>query len=132
MAISTETPSGFDRFGFHPPIHRGVIALGFEQPRPIQAETIPAALEGRDVLGLAETGTGKTAAFALPLLDRFARKRQPGPRALVLAPTRELATQIDTEIRQLARFTQPFFLGGKPGLAPWATRVDAREGVGLV
>jgi ATP-dependent RNA helicase RhlE len=103
---TTETPNGFDRFGFHSSILRGVHAAGFQNPRPIQADSIPAALEGRDVLGLAQTGTGKTAAFALPLLDRFARKPGPGPRALVLAPTRELATQIDAEIRLLARFTK--------------------------
>ncbi|MGH0030764.1 MAG: DEAD/DEAH box helicase [Myxococcota bacterium] len=80
-------------------------AAGFEEPRPIQAETIPAALEGADVLGLAQTGTGKTAAFALPLLDQLLDERRRGPRALVLAPTRELASQIDAEIRLLARFT---------------------------
>ena len=102
----TETPIGFDRFGFDSSILRGVAAAGFQEPRPIQAETIPAALAGRDVLGLAQTGTGKTAAFALPLLQRFARERRRGPRALVLAPTRELATQIDAEIRTLARFTR--------------------------
>jgi len=85
---------------------RGVSSAGFVEPRPIQIETIPAALEGADVLGLANTGTGKTAAFALPLLDQLLDTRKPGPRALVLAPTRELATQIDAEIRQLAKFTR--------------------------
>ncbi len=103
---TTHSPTGFDRFGFDSTILRGVLAAGFQEPRPIQDETIPPALEGRDVLGLAQTGTGKTAAFALPLLHRFARKRGRGPRALVLAPTRELATQIDAEIRTLARFTR--------------------------
>ncbi len=102
----TKAPSGFDRFGFDSSILRGVFAAGFQEPRPVQAETIPAALAGRDVLGLAQTGTGKTAAFALPLLHRFARERRRGPRALVLVPTRELAKQIDAEIRTLARFTQ--------------------------
>jgi ATP-dependent RNA helicase RhlE len=102
----TDQPTGFDLFGFHPSIVRGLDAAGFRDPRPIQAETIPAALEGRDVLGLAQTGTGKTAAFALPLLDLFTRKRGRGPRALILAPTRELATQIDAEIRLLARNTK--------------------------
>ncbi|MBW2713873.1 MAG: DEAD/DEAH box helicase [Deltaproteobacteria bacterium] len=100
------TPSGFDRFDLHPLILRGVQAAGFTEPRPIQDETIPAALKGRDVLGLAQTGTGKTAAFALPLLDYFESEPARGPRALILAPTRELATQIDAEIRTLARFTQ--------------------------
>ena len=96
----------FGRFGLHPDILRGIGAAGFDTPRPIQADTIPPALEGRDVLGLAQTGTGKTAAFALPLLDRFTRKKGRGPLALVLAPTRELATQIDADIRTLARFTK--------------------------
>ncbi len=107
MTVSlTETPSGFDRFGIHPSILRGVRAAGYHEPRPIQVETIPAALEGRDVLGLAQTGTGKTAAFALPLLHRIASKPGRGPRALVVAPTRELATQIDAEIRMLAQSTR--------------------------
>jgi ATP-dependent RNA helicase RhlE len=106
VSVSTDPTVGFDRFGLNSSLLRGVSAAGFREPRPIQIETIPAALAGRDVLGLAQTGTGKTAAFALPLLHRLARERRRGPRALVLAPTRELATQIDTEIRLLARFTK--------------------------
>jgi ATP-dependent RNA helicase RhlE len=105
-ATQPVSASGFDRFALHPDLLRGVRAAGFTEPRPIQVETIPAALAGDDVLGLAQTGTGKTAAFALPLLDRLQGERGPGPRALVLAPTRELATQIDAEIRLLARFTR--------------------------
>jgi len=109
MSISVSQPvpeTGFDRFDLHPDLVRGVRAAGFVEPRPIQVDTIPAALEGADVLGLAQTGTGKTAAFALPLLDQLLDDRKPGPRALVLAPTRELATQIDAEIRVLAKFTR--------------------------
>lgn len=102
----TKPSTGFDRFDLHPLVLRGVIAAGFKEPRPIQAETIPQALDGRDILGLAQTGTGKTAAFALPLLDYFENEPARGPRALILAPTRELATQIDAEIRTLAKFTQ--------------------------
>jgi ATP-dependent RNA helicase RhlE len=106
MSISKSVSvTGFDRFELHPNLVRGVRAAGFAEPRPIQAETIPAALEGADVLGLAQTGTGKTAAFALPLLDQLLDERKPGPRALVIAPTRELATQIEAEIRLLAQFT---------------------------
>ena len=86
--------AGFPQFSFAPSIQRGIAALGFESPRPIQAETIPAALDGRDILGLAQTGTGKTAAFALPILERLNGKRRPGPRALILAPTRELALRL--------------------------------------
>jgi ATP-dependent RNA helicase RhlE len=105
-SISTKTPSGFDRFGFSESIDRGVRAAGFETPRAIQTQVIPAALDGRDVLGLAPTGTGKTAAFALPLLEQLLEPGAPGPRALILAPTRELARQIETDIRALARFTR--------------------------
>jgi ATP-dependent RNA helicase RhlE len=97
--------SGFSQFPLAPSIQRGVAALGFTDPRPIQEQTIPAALAGRDVLGLAQTGTGKTAAFALPILARLNTSRRPGPRALILAPTRELAMQIHAEITALARFT---------------------------
>jgi len=103
--IVNHDSTGFDAFEFDPAIERGILKAGFSVPRPIQAETIPAALEDRDVLGLAQTGTGKTAAFALPILDLILDERGPGPRALVIAPTRELATQIDAEIRLLAKFT---------------------------
>jgi len=101
----TNTPSNFDGFGLHESLLRGIKKIGFETPRPIQAETIPAGMQGYDVLGLAQTGTGKTAAFALPLMDRLLRDRTQAPRALVLAPTRELANQIAEEMKALSRFT---------------------------
>jgi len=98
---------GFHSFSLDRRVLRGVEAAGFKEPRPIQAETIPPALAGRDVLGLAQTGTGKTDAFALPILSRLlaggARGRS--PRALILAPTRELASQVERELGLLARFT---------------------------
>jgi len=103
--MSTQ-PSDFSHFELASPVERGVSAAGFTSPRPIQSMTIPAALSGRDVLGLAQTGTGKTAAFALPILELLLADRRRGTRALVLAPTRELAIQIDAEIRTLARFTK--------------------------
>jgi len=89
----------FTELGLIEPIVRAVADKGYTVPSPIQAQAIPAALEGRDVLGTAQTGTGKTCAFALPILDRLSERRgNPGggraPRALVLAPTRELASQI--------------------------------------
>jgi len=105
-ASSSVTSTGFDQFGLNESIVRGIRELGFETARPIQSETIPAGLDGRDVLGLAQTGTGKTAAFALPLLERLLKGGGNNPRALVLAPTRELATQIAAEIRTLSRFTR--------------------------
>ena len=109
--------AGFGRLELHPDLVRGAREAGFAHPRPIQVETIPSALEGADVLGLAQTGTGKTAAFSLPLLDQLLDSRKPGPRALVLAPTRELATQINAEIRKLAQFTRlktALVFGGVP------------------
>ena len=101
----SSTSQGFDAFDLHPNLMRGIRALSFETPRPIQAEAIPAALDGQDVLGLAQTGTGKTAAFAIPILDVLLDDPLPGPTALIVAPTRELASQIDAEIRALARYT---------------------------
>ncbi len=101
-----EMPTGFDRFGLHPSLLRGIQNAGFTSPRPIQVETIPAGLAGQDVMGLAQTGTGKTAAFALPMVSRILQQRHRGPRALVLAPTRELAKQIATEIHLLSKFTR--------------------------
>src|SRR6185295_6970263 len=106
-SMKLSAPTGFDQFGLSALLERGIRGAGFETPRAIQADTIPAALAGRDVLGLAQTGTGKTAAFALPLLERLLDSRDPGdPRVLILAPTRELAQQIDAEINLLARFTR--------------------------
>jgi superfamily II DNA/RNA helicase len=102
----TIAESGFDRFEFDPLLIDGLEAAGFSEPRPIQVDTIPACLEGRDVMGLAQTGTGKTAAFALPILQRLLEEPGKGPLALILAPTRELAIQIDAEIRLLAKFTR--------------------------
>ena len=106
MSISHSTPTGgFSGFNLSPSVQRGIAAAGFVEPRPIQTQTIPAALEGRDILGLAQTGTGKTAAFALPILDHLLATRKPGPRSLIVAPTRELASQISEDMRTLARFT---------------------------
>ena len=92
---STEQHAGitFDDLGLDPRVLKAVHAVGYETPSPIQAATIPTLLEGRDVVGLAQTGTGKTAAFALPILSRLDLK-QKTPQALVLAPTRELALQV--------------------------------------
>jgi len=89
--------SGFAALGLLEPILRAVASEGYSTPTPIQLQAIPHVLQGRDLLGCAQTGTGKTAAFALPLLHHLSepgRDRRPGPRVLVLAPTRELAVQI--------------------------------------
>lgn len=103
---NTNGPKYFIDFGLHQALERGIQSAGFETPRPIQLQAIPAVLDRRDVLGLAQTGTGKTAAFALPILDRILRDRRKATRTMILAPTRELATQIAEEIRVLARFAK--------------------------
>ena len=97
----TEQSITFEELGLAPAILEAVRDAGYERPTPIQAEAIPLALKGRDLIGLAQTGTGKTAAFTLPILDRLIG----GPRrtrALVLTPTRELAMQVDESVRKYA------------------------------
>jgi ATP-dependent RNA helicase RhlE len=95
----------FSNFGLHPDLLRGVKEMGFTRPTPIQQDAIPPALEGRDVLACAMTGSGKTAAFLLPILHHLMGKKRGVTRALVLTPTRELAAQIDEHARELAVHT---------------------------
>ena len=95
----------FKEFKFHPKVTAGIEACGFTTPTPIQKQAIPAILEGRDILGLAQTGTGKTAAFALPLIQRLMDGPRKRVRALIVAPTRELAEQINDDITRLAKQT---------------------------
>jgi ATP-dependent RNA helicase RhlE len=109
----------FATFGLHPSILASVDRLGFEQPTPVQKEAIPPALEGRDVLACAMTGSGKTAAFLLPLLQRLRERPRGRTRALVLSPTRELAAQIHEHLEALNGTTgvrgATVFGGVKPG-----------------
>ena len=95
----------FDLFAFHPQIGAGIIAAGYSTPTPIQMHAIPPVLKGQDVLGLAQTGTGKTAAFVLPILQRLMKGPRGKLRALILSPTRELAEQTHTAIATLGRQT---------------------------
>jgi ATP-dependent RNA helicase RhlE len=95
----------FSSFNLHPSVLRGVAGLGFTVPTPIQRDAIPPALEGRDVLACAMTGSGKTAAFVLPILNRLQDQKRGVTRALVLAPTRELAAQIVEHFNDLGRHT---------------------------
>src|SRR5256886_14513206 len=94
----------FSRLGLSHAMLDGVKAMGYVEPTPIQLRAIPLILAGRDVIGSAQTGTGKTAAFALPILSKLAQ-HQPQTRMLVLEPTRELAAQVETAIHDFARFT---------------------------
>ncbi|MCO5052329.1 MAG: DEAD/DEAH box helicase [Verrucomicrobiae bacterium] len=94
----------FSSLGLSPSLLEGVKAMGYVEPTPIQLRAIPLVLAGQDVIGSAQTGTGKTAAFALPILSKLGN-HQPQSRLLVLEPTRELAAQVETAIRDFARFT---------------------------
>ncbi len=98
-------PLSFSSFKFHPQIEARIKALGYDVPTPIQRQAIPPVLAGKDVMGLAQTGTGKTAAFVLPIIQQLL----PGPRgkvrSLIIAPTRELAEQIHVSIGELGRNT---------------------------
>jgi ATP-dependent RNA helicase RhlE len=96
-----EPVNSFNDFGFIQPLAVNVAAKGYETPTPIQDEAIKSVMTGRDLIGLANTGTGKTAAFVLPIIHRL--KTQPQRPVLIIAPTRELAAQIDDEFRGFAR-----------------------------
>ncbi|MBI3809127.1 MAG: DEAD/DEAH box helicase, partial [Nitrospirae bacterium] len=101
--MHTTVHSSFNNLGLSEAILRDIAKAGFTEPTPIQAQAIPPGLAGRDVLGCAQTGTGKTAAFVIPMVERLAAGPKGHPRALVLAPTRELAIQIQETIDKLGR-----------------------------
>ena len=91
----TQETGGFAALGIHPAVLSAIVAAGYEEPSPIQAQAIPVILNGHDMIGQAQTGTGKTAAFCLPMLSKIDPARRE-PQALILAPTRELALQVAT------------------------------------
>jgi ATP-dependent RNA helicase RhlE len=116
----------FSELGLRASILDAVQELGYQEPTPIQSEAIPRILEGRDVIGSAQTGTGKTAAFALPILSKLGA-HGPGPRCLVLEPTRELAVQTHENFVKYAKFTQlrTGLIYGGPALVSTAARALA-------
>ncbi|SHF54560.1 ATP-dependent RNA helicase CsdA [Microbulbifer donghaiensis] len=128
----TPNPVGFDQLGLPSDILNAVQKLGYETPSPIQAQTIPSLLEGRDVLGQAQTGTGKTAAFALPLLAQLDLKDR-RPQALVLAPTRELAIQVAEACQSYAANLKGFHVAPIYGGADYRGQIQQlKRGVQLV
>lgn len=109
----------FVEMNLHPSIQKAVVACGYADPTPIQAEAIPLAREGKDLIASAQTGTGKTAAFIIPALERLAKPGRSGvgPRVLVLTPTRELATQVADSVARYGRFLRMRYgsiVGGMP------------------
>ena len=122
----------FATFSFHPAVAAGVTAAGYVDPTPIQVQAIPPVMSGRDVMGLAQTGTGKTAAFALPLLHRLMQGRRGVVRALIIAPTRELAEQINDAIVQLGGQTRLKSITVYGGVATNPQIEKLRKGVEIV
>lgn len=120
----------FSKLGLAKQMLQGVEAMGYGEPTPIQLRAIPAAVEGRDVIASAQTGTGKTAAFALPALQRLGGRG--GCRCLVLEPTRELAMQVETAMRDFARFTDLRVGCVFGGVGYGAQRELLREGVDVL
>jgi ATP-dependent RNA helicase RhlE len=122
----------FDELGLQPALLRACESAGYEVATPIQERAIPVLLTGADLIGCAETGTGKTAAFLLPTLQRMSERKRPGVRVLVLAPTRELVSQIDESYKLLAPKGSPrcaAIIGG----ASMSRQTDAlRKGAGVV
>jgi superfamily II DNA/RNA helicase len=116
-AASTPAANGFEGLGLSPDILKAVADSGYTTPTPIQAQTIPLALQRRDVIGIAQTGTGKTASFTLPMIEMLSQGRAKArmPRALVLEPTRELADQVSESFNKYAKYsklTHALLIGG--------------------
>ena len=125
----------FSELKMHPDLLKAVEAMGFEAPTPIQAGAVPSALEGKDVLGSAQTGSGKTVAFSIPLLQRLLAgnpKKAGAVRGVVLVPVRELAAQVEAALAELGQFTKlktTLIMGG----ASWPSQVSAlKSGVDVV
>src|SRR5438034_625235 len=120
----------FNRFGLLPEIVRGTQAMGFVEPTPIQLRAFPIVLAGKDLIGTAQTGTGKTAAFALPILTLLAKHGS--FRCLVLEPTRELAAQVETAFRDYGRFTDMRATVVHGGVGYGKQRQELKDGVDVL
>jgi ATP-dependent RNA helicase RhlE len=122
----------FEQFSFDPGILAGIRTAGYATPTPIQEKAIPLVLEGRDVLGLAQTGTGKTAAFVLPILQRLIKNPARRTRALIVAPTRELAEQIHQAIVDLGKAVKVKSVSIYGGVSKGPQAAALRRGVEIV
>jgi ATP-dependent RNA helicase RhlE len=119
----------FKEFLFHPQIAAGIASAGYSTPTPIQTQAIPKVMQGRDLMGLAQTGTGKTAAFALPILHRLLHGQHKHVRALIIAPTRELAEQIHQAFESLGAQTglRSVTVYGGVGIQPQVTALKKAD-----
>jgi ATP-dependent RNA helicase RhlE len=120
----------FQEFGFIDEVVHGVQSMGYVDPTPIQLRAIPVVMEGRDLMGSAQTGTGKTAAFALPILTRL--KKHGALRALILEPTRELAAQVETAFRDYSRFMDVETCLVQGGVGFGEQRASLKRGVDIL
>lgn len=133
-ATSDNSPNPFSLFGLHEKLVWGVEDLGFTQPTEIQQKSIPILLQGRDMVACARTGTGKTAAFGLPTLNRLApgKSRSRYPRALILTPTRELCMQIQTSLTDFGRYLPLKTVAVLGGMGMAAQISDLKKGADIV
>ncbi len=126
------TQNNFEQFKLNRQLLNAIEEAGYTEPTPIQEQAIPLALAGQDILGIAQTGTGKTAAYVLPLLMRIKFAQGEHPRALILAPTRELAMQISESITQLSKYTDIRTVVLYGGIGPKVQTEALRKGVDIV
>jgi ATP-dependent RNA helicase RhlE len=125
----------FKTFGLSDPLVRGILAAGYTAPTEVQSQAIPAAIAGKDIIGCAQTGTGKTAAFVLPILNRLSHEHPPKKRfirSLILTPTRELAVQIEQSILRYGRFLHLRTLAVYGGVNIKRQFTTLRQGVDIV
>lgn len=122
----------FEEFALNKQLLTAVADAGYTTPTPIQQKTIPLILGNHDVLGIAQTGTGKTAAYVLPLLMRIKYAQGKNPRAIILAPTRELVMQIDEAIGQLGKYTDLRHVALYGGLGPKSQIALLDAGVDII
>lgn len=127
-----ESTNPFEQFKLNRQLLNAIEEAGYTQPTPIQEQAMPLALAGHDVLGIAQTGTGKTAAFVLPLLMKIKYAQGQHPRALILAPTRELVMQIAETIAQLSRYTDIRTVSLYGGLGPKSQIEGVQQGVDIL
>ncbi|MBS9522455.1 DEAD/DEAH box helicase [Litoribacter ruber] len=128
----SDSPVSFEEFKLNKQLLEAVREAGFEKPTPIQAKAIPLALAGHDVLGIAQTGTGKTAAYVLPILMKIKYAQGMHPRALVLAPTRELVMQIEEAILQFGKYTDLRYVCLYGGIGPTTQIEKIQQGVDVI
>jgi ATP-dependent RNA helicase RhlE len=126
------TQNTFEQFKLNRQLLNAIEEAGYTEPTPIQEQAIPLALAGQDILGIAQTGTGKTAAYSLPLLMRIKYAQGEHPRALIMAPTRELAMQISEAITQLSKYTDIRTVVLYGGVGPKTQIENLRKGVDII